>query len=142
MDLSRRLVVKMVARSKKGGYIPNTAWSHPFSHHHKVIVLCWGTVNSTDGGNCPLEIRNMKTICTKCKSENIYLIMPEVSKEPEVQTLDEMIHNLNRPMSLIYQPRRWACKDCGYSRGEGETTIEFDSTKVFPNITASGSIKI
>lgn len=55
----------------------------------------------------------MKTVCTKCGSDEIYIKADEIDKLPETQTLDEMVEN--RTVTLVYRPITWACKKCGYS---------------------------
>ncbi len=57
----------------------------------------------------------MKTICTKCGSDEIYIVAPEIKKEPETQTLDDMVSDLYAPVPLVYKMTTWACKKCGYS---------------------------
>jgi len=56
----------------------------------------------------------MKTICTKCGSDEVYVKQPETKKEPETQTMDEMIKRHNAPIPAIYIMTTWACKKCGY----------------------------
>lgn len=58
----------------------------------------------------------MKTICTKCGSDALFIVKDEPVKEPETQTLDEMIENIQKPIPLVYKMTTWACKNCGYSR--------------------------
>jgi len=57
----------------------------------------------------------MKTICTKCGSEDIYIVQPEIKKEEQTQTLDEMLAKQFAPIPAIYITTTWACKKCGYS---------------------------
>lgn len=57
----------------------------------------------------------MKTICTKCGSNEIYIVRDEISKEPQTQTLDEMVDKMFAPIPAIYKMTTWACKKCGYS---------------------------
>lgn len=57
----------------------------------------------------------MKTICTKCGSDEIYIVTPEITKEPETQTLDEMVEKMHAPIPAIYKMTTWECKKCGYS---------------------------
>ncbi len=56
----------------------------------------------------------MKTICTKCGSDEIYIVQPDQTKIPETQTMDEMVKDMGI-MTLQYRPITWACKKCGYS---------------------------
>ena len=58
---------------------------------------------------------SMKTICTQCGSDEIYIDQPEISKLPETQTLDEMVENIHKPVPLVYKITTWKCKKCGYS---------------------------
>ena len=57
----------------------------------------------------------MKTICTKCGSEEIYVENGEPQKKEEIQTLDEMVNNIGGIQNLVYKPTTWRCKKCGYS---------------------------
>lgn len=57
----------------------------------------------------------MKTICTKCGSDEIYEVPRAVLKEPDTQTLDEFVYKLNGATNAVYYPTTWACKKCGYS---------------------------
>lgn len=56
----------------------------------------------------------MKTICTKCGSDEIYVVQPDAEKLPETQTLDEMVERIHEPIPLVYKMTTWACKQCGY----------------------------
>ena len=56
----------------------------------------------------------MKTLCTKCGSDSVYIELPEQEKLPETQTMDEMINNLTTT-TLVYKQTTWRCKNCGYS---------------------------
>ena len=58
--------------------------------------------------------KTMKTICTKCKSEDIVVVPREKKKEPETQTMDEMVENMFGMKTLVYHPTTWVCKSCGY----------------------------
>jgi len=56
----------------------------------------------------------MKTVCTKCGSDCIYIEEPKQEKLPETQTLDEMVNNMST-IPLVYKMTTWRCKNCGYS---------------------------
>lgn len=57
----------------------------------------------------------MKTVCTKCGSEDIGIIKeyPKSVLEPKTQTMDEMVNNMGI-MTLEYRPITWICRRCGY----------------------------
>jgi hypothetical protein len=57
----------------------------------------------------------MRLTCTKCDSEEVYIVMPKQEKILETQTIDEMLENIHKPVNLIYKPITYACKKCGYS---------------------------
>ena len=64
----------------------------------------------------------MKTICTRCKSDQVSIQISEEKVEvEETQTMDEMIENLHKSNSVnaVYTPKTWVCKACGYSVTEG-----------------------
>lgn len=56
----------------------------------------------------------MKTVCTKCGSDSIYIELSKEEKVPETQTMDEMINNMSI-ITLVYKMTIWRCKNCGYS---------------------------
>lgn len=60
-------------------------------------------------------MEDMKTVCTKCGSDEIYIVPEKQEKVPDIQTLDEMVDNMNKPVPAIYKLTTWACKKCGYS---------------------------
>jgi len=57
----------------------------------------------------------MKTVCTKCGSDSIYIEEPEQKKLPETQTLDEMVNDIFSAAPLVYKMTTWRCRNCGYS---------------------------
>lgn len=58
----------------------------------------------------------MKTICTRCKSDEIYVVTPKEEKlEEETQTMDDFVKNVGRPVNAIYKMTTIRCKKCGYS---------------------------
>lgn len=60
-------------------------------------------------------MKTMKTICTKCGSDEIYIDSPKEEKIEKTQTLDEMVDNIFEPVPAIYKLTTWRCKECGYS---------------------------
>lgn len=57
----------------------------------------------------------MKTICTKCKGDNIFIVPREEEKRPDTQTMDEMVDNMFVGIeNAIYKITTWRCKDCRY----------------------------
>jgi len=56
----------------------------------------------------------MKTVCTKCGSDEVYVKTDEIKKWPETQTMDELVENMHKPVPAIYKLTTWACKKCGY----------------------------
>lgn len=57
----------------------------------------------------------MKTICTICGSDKIYIEKPSSDKSPDTQTMDEMVDNLSKPVPLVYKITTWKCGNCGHS---------------------------
>lgn len=56
----------------------------------------------------------MKTICTKCGSDEVYIVPRKEEKEPETQTMDDFVKGMTEPVPLIYKVTTLRCKKCGY----------------------------
>lgn len=56
----------------------------------------------------------MNTICTKCGSDEVYVVQPELEKLPDTQTMDEFAENIHKPVPAIYRMTTLKCKKCGY----------------------------
>lgn len=57
----------------------------------------------------------MKTICTQCGSNEVYIEVPKEEKLPGTQTMDEFAKRINKLVPAIYIPTTMRCKKCGYS---------------------------
>ena len=56
----------------------------------------------------------MKTVCTKCNSDEIFIVPRETEKLPETQTMDDFVKNMNASVPAIYIVTTMRCKKCGY----------------------------
>lgn len=57
----------------------------------------------------------MKTICTKCGSDEVYTKEPIKEKLPETQTMDEIAKKAHEGVPLVYIYTTLICKKCGHS---------------------------
>lgn len=56
----------------------------------------------------------MKTVCTKCGSDSVFIVPKEPVKLPETQTMDDFAKEVTRSVPLIYKVTTMRCKNCGY----------------------------
>ena len=59
----------------------------------------------------------MNIICSKCRSEKVFIEEPEIKKEPEAITMDDLQRNATQgiPLALVYHLTTYRCANCGYS---------------------------
>lgn len=55
----------------------------------------------------------MKTICTQCKSDKIFIVTKEQEEYNQVQTMDDW-RDKRMTMTLEYKPTVMRCGNCGY----------------------------